>query len=74
MTDCGCVSHSGFLTKAGYALVAQREGALYETVDMFARLREVDSRVSVSGMRRDEIRWPCDHVLDEQHRRFLNGS
>ena len=60
---CGCISHSGFLTRAGY-----------RAVDAAAKSSEIDSRVSVSGLRRDETHMIFDEeLLDEQHRRFLDA-
>ena len=66
-------SRNGFLTKHGY-----------QQVDMFAQrtsleglasrddIEYVDSRVSVSGLRRDEDL--SEDLLEEQYQRFLNGS
>ena len=78
MADCTCHSHSGFLTSRGLREVAQRtslEGLLpLGAVDRGEVVPYFDRVVSVSGLRRDEIHWPCDLQIDEQHRRFLNGS
>ena len=67
-------SRNGFLTDRGYAEVAQRaslEGLLPLGVDGECDLQYIDSRVSVSGLRRDEDL--SDFELDEQYQRFLNG-
>ena len=65
-------SRNGFLTKAGYALVAQRSLEGFEAVDMETHQLYLDLPVSVSGLRRDEtvMIWN-EELLDEQHRRFL---
>ena len=60
---CGCISHSGFLTRAGY-----------RWVDKAAQRRYLDRVDSVSAFEpsRDTMIFD-DGVLDEQHRRFLNA-
>ena len=75
MKSCKCLSHNGFLTVRGYE-DAQRRGYSSETVDMFGDMCYVDSRVSVSGLRRDEDMYALisDVQIDEQARRFHNGS
>ena len=68
---CGCNSHNGFLTAKGLAETAQRDVIVdgVASMDMFGYL---DSRVSVSGLRRDETMFIFDsEVIDEQYRRFL---
>ena len=74
MADCGCFSHDGFLTEAGYAEVAQRELEL-DGVDNTASLQYLDKVGSVSGLVEVEgsYEWD-DQYLDQQYRRFLNGS
>ena len=74
--SCGCYSHDGFLTKAGYALVAQRRVDFPGEVDMGTLQRYLDSMGSVSGLRRDEdlYEFISDKDIDEQARRFHNGS
>jgi len=58
---CGCISHNGFLTRAGYRALDRADGLL-----------EVDSTGSVSGLTRHDITMIFDDgVIDEQHRRFL---
>ena len=72
---CCCLSHNGFLTTAGYAVVAQRERQLYGGVDLFEDLCYVDRVVSVSAL--VEVEGAAlfdDQLIDQQHRRFLNGS
>ncbi len=71
MANCSCSSHGGFLTAKGLEEAAQRfslEG-LAPRGD-HAYLDKVDS---VSALAEAEV--PFDHeLLDEQYRRFLNGS
>ena len=68
-------SRNGFLTVRGYAENAQRSLEGLEVVDMELPLEYVDKVGSVSGLRRDEeFHVFDDHLLDEQHRRFHNGS
>ena len=70
---CSCHSHDGFLTVRGYE-DAQRRLKLPE-VDATAAKLYLDLGVSVSGVRRDEDPYVmCDQQIEEQHRRFLNGS
>jgi len=60
---CGCISHGGFLTRAGY-----------RGVDKAAQRRYLDTMDSVSGSRRDETQLIFDEdIIDEQHRRYLNA-
>ena len=68
---CNCSSYNGFLTVRGYAEHAQRELELDALDAMDTRLY-LDSRVSVSAMA--EAEDMCDHMLDEQYRRFHNGT
>ncbi len=67
-------SRNGFLTKAGYALVAQRSLEGLE-VDAMEVSRYVDYRVSVSGLEleRNLYEFHSDSDIDEQYRRFQNG-
>ncbi len=73
MSESGHYSRNGFLTKRGIEL-AQRtslEGlASRDEVDY------VDSRVSVSGLEleRDLYEFVLDSQIDEQARRFHNGT
>ena len=64
-------SRNGFLCSKGLKEAAQREAGRYsvDTMDMF---EYIDSRVSVSGLRRDENL--SDEMLDQQYRRFQHGS
>ena len=70
---CGCHSHNGFqLSPEG---LAQRSDAVLEGVDMGTAHGYIDKVVSVSGSRRDEMTMIFDEgVIDEQHRRFVEGS
>jgi len=74
VTDCRCLSHNGFLTRAGLARVAQREQVdlSLEGLTPMGEFDTLTGRGSVSGLRRDEDL--CDYLLDEQYRRFHNGS
>ena len=69
---CGCYSHNGFLTRRGYALVADRGvSELHEWSDMCY----LDKVGSVSALTETEITMIFDDgVLDEQHRRFLSAG
>ena len=72
MSDCFCTSHSGFLTKAGYALVAQQyslEGlAPRGEVEYFDRVGSVSALAEAEGSL-----WLSDRLTDEQDRRAANG-
>ena len=72
--SCGCSSHGSFLTVKGLKEAEQRRAGPSEIlrVDMGQLSLHFDSTVSVSGLRRDETL--CDYLLDEQYRRFHNGS
>ena len=65
------------LTLASY-LASERAADDYcnEVVDGSGRLQYLDSRVSVSGLRRDETFFAhvTDQLLLEQSERFHNGS
>ena len=61
---CGCLAHNGFLTRAGY-----------EALDIADGSRYLDKVGSVSAL----VEGEGDHVFDDQllenqYRRFLNGS
>ncbi len=72
---CRCLSHNGFLTNRGYAEVAQRGSVSLEGLALFESSCEVDSRVSVSGLRRGEAFHVFDEdLIDQQYRRHLYGS
>ncbi len=69
MTDTGHYSRNGFLTRRGYEL-ARAMG-----IDKAEVSRYLDKVGSVSALVEGEgALWPCDSYLEEQHRRFLNGS
>ena len=70
---CGCHSHNGFqLSPEG---LAQRDLEGFE-VDAMAAKRYLDRVGSVSGLEleRDLYADVSDADIDNQHRRFLNGS
>jgi len=71
MSDCGCNSHGSFLTAKGLKEAAQRFSL--EGLAPRGELEYVDKVGSVSGLRRDETHW-VDELLEEQYRRFHNGS
>ena len=71
---CGCSSHNGFLTERGHAELAQQtslEGLAPRGVPEY-----VDSVGSVSGLEleRDLYEFILDSDIDEQARRFHNGT
>ena len=72
---CRCHSHSGFLTKAGYALVAQRSSGQIEIPGMGLTQDEksvtLSLPVSVSALFEFEL---SDRLFEEQYQRFHNGS
>jgi len=70
---CGCYSHNSFLTKRGYELVAQRELEFSVGVDTEEPFRYLDRVGSVSGSLSPRLHWD-DAVIEEQYRRFHNGS
>ncbi len=73
MHKCGCHSHNGFqLSPEG---LAQREDVRYgvDTVDMFGYLDKVGS-VSGLELERDLYAFTDDLFIDQQYRRFHNGS
>ena len=66
-------SRNGFLTVRGYAENAERISL--EGLAPRGELGYIDSRVSVSGLRRDEeFHVFDDRVIDQQYRRFLESS
>jgi len=73
MTDCSCSSHGSFLTSKGLEQAAQRKLELLSIDSMDTRLY-LDKVGSVSGLGRDGTHWPSDEEIDQQYRRFLNGS
>ena len=68
---CGCTSHNGFLTKRGYEF-AQRSDDSLELAGRVAT-RYLDKVRSVSASTESLLHWD-DDVIDEQYRRFHNGS
>ncbi len=77
-SSCGCHSHSGFLTKAGYAAVAQRELEL-NALDAMGIVPYLDKVGSVSGLElerdpHDLYEFVTEDMTDDQYRRFHNGS
>ena len=73
MRKCGCYSHNGFvLSPEG---LAQREPESLELAGVAAK-RYLDSIGSVSGLEleRDLYENLMDSDIDEQARRFHNGS
>ena len=74
MTDCSCSSHGSFLTAKGLQEAAQREGDPLR-VALAGRERYLDKVGSVSALVEGEgAFWPSDEEIDNQYRRFLNGS
>ena len=75
MRDCGCHSHNGFQLSRSDEGLAQRKlisaGDLTRSDDGVT----LDRSGSVSGLRRDEMMLDFDdELIDNQYRRFLNGS
>jgi len=68
-------SRNGFLTSRGLREVAQSKDSLCGPLAVEYTRRYLDSRVSVSGLRRDEDMYDLisDVTIDEQARRFHNG-
>ncbi len=63
-------SRNGFLCSKGLEEAAQRERSL-EGLDAMDTFGYLDSRVSVSALVEFEFN---DEIVDQQYRRFLNGS
>ena len=61
--QCGCYSHNGFLTRAGY-----------DALDMADSSRYLDKVGSVSALELERDITVPDDMIDQQYRRFLNGS
>ena len=72
-SDCDCRSHNGFLTAKGLEEAAQQLSL--EGLDPLGVPEYLDKVGSVSGLEleRDFHVWD-DHVIEQQHRRFHNGS
>jgi len=76
LQPCDCLSHNGFLTRAGY-MASELAAAQYcnEEVDGWGRLLYLDKVGSVSALVEVEESFVWnDRLLDQQYRRFLNGS
>jgi len=71
VTGCSCRSHGTFLTAKGLEEAAQRRRFL--GVDTPVGECELDRVVSVSGLEPLEIIFD-DALIEQQHRRFLNGT
>ncbi len=69
---CGCRSHGGFLTSRGLREVAQRSLEGLEVADMGLE-PYLDKVGSVSAPTVLELHWD-DDIINQQYRRFLNGS
>ena len=71
-------SRNGFLTAKGHAWIqSERASELYvdEVLDGQGRRLYLDKDGSVSAMVEvEEFHVFDDRIIDEQHRRFLNGS
>ena len=74
--NCSCSAHGSFLTAKGLAEAEQRRAGSVEIpgVDMGQLSLYFDKVGSVSGSPSPEVHWECDHLLEEQYRRFHNGS
>ena len=74
MTDCDCSSHNGFLTAKGLKEAAQQYSL--EGLAPRGELGYLDKVGSVSGLEleRDLYAFCHDSFIDEQYRRFHNGS
>ena len=72
MTDCNCRSHGTFLTAKGLAEAAQRFSL--EGLAPRGELEYVDKVGSVSALVEVEVDYRSDQQIDNQYRRFLNGS
>ncbi len=77
---CECSSHNGFLTAKGLEEAAQREPqgllSLCNGVDPDGASPYLDKVGSVSGLGQgqDLFELVPEVLIEEQHRRFLNGS
>ncbi len=73
--DCGCNSHSSFLTAKGLAEAVQRRDVVREHVDVGLPWWYLDEVVSVSGLGLGRDLYVHEDVyIDQQYQRFLNGS
>ena len=72
MAKCRCNAHGSFLTAKGLEEAAQRfslEGLAPRGVPEY-----LDNVVSVSASMGPLLHWPPDAIIEEQYRRFHNGS
>ena len=74
MSDCSCRSHGTFLTSKGLAEAAQRKLELrgFDSMELESYVDKVGS-VSASDGDGDVFVWD-DRLIEDQYRRFLNGS
>ncbi len=72
MADCSCSAHGTFLTAKGLEEAAQRLSL--EGLAPRGELGYLDKVGSVSGSMQFPIHWPSDVHIEDQYRRFLNGS
>jgi len=74
---CSCNSHGTFLTAKGLAEAAQREfelASIFDVgIDRDEEVQYLDKVGSVSGSTRFASHWD-DALIDQQYRRFHNGS
>ena len=72
MANCSCSSHGTFLTAKGLKEAAQRFSL--EGLAPRGELGYLDKVGSVSALAEAEgALWPCEVILEEQHRRFHHG-
>jgi len=71
VSKCGCYAHDGFLTEVGYAQAKLEQGP--ELAGAVA-IRYLDKVGSVSGLELEREIHVSDDFIDQQYRRFLNGS
>ena len=69
---CECTSHNGFLTERGFAELAERTSL--EGLAPRGDNEYLDKVVSVSASTGPLLHWPPDAIIDQQYRRFHNGS
>ena len=77
MADCGCYSHGSFLTAKGLKEAEKRRGDsfLFDGVDKRQLSLYLDKVASVSALIEvEDAIWLCDDQLENQYRRFHNGS
>ena len=72
---CDCSAHGTFLTAKGLREAAQREVDVHGVDNMWA-IGYLDKVGSVSALTDDGhvSAWPTDVEVEEQYRRFHNGS